>query len=174
MSTPSERRQLAFWNSFKRLFCYTIPLRSLAERFVHPWRRYERIADIDPAYLKSLVEKHHVKLILLDMDGTLKHYKTGVSPEIKSWLAEVGKFTNLHIISNARRSFVTEVAEELSLPYSFKARKPHRRSFTKILRHYHLSPSEVILIGDGIRGDYLGAKFSRLPYLILLSDLNML
>ena len=93
--------QLNFWNEFKKLFCYHTGARLINEKRVKPWKRYERLTDISIGEMKQIIEKEKIKTLIIDMDGTLKHYKLGLINTNKKWVEEIKKYVQVYIISNA-------------------------------------------------------------------------
>ena len=166
--------QLNFWNEFKKIFCYKTGLRKYYESRVTPWKKYDRLTDIPIDELKKIIKKENIKLIILDMDGTLKHYKKGLISENKEWVNKIKNNVNLYVISNANKDLTSKVADELKLKYIYKARKPSARGFKKILDDVKCNLDEVIMIGDAVRADIIGAQRFGIKKTILLKDLNIL
>ena len=166
--------QLNFWNEFKKIFCYKTGLRKYGESRVTPWKRYDRLTDIPINELKKIIKKDNIKLIILDMDGTLKHYKKGLINENKEWVNKIRNDVNLYVISNANKELTSKVADELNLKYIYKARKPSSYGFKKILNDIKCEPDETIMIGDAVRADIMGAQRFGINKTILLNDLNII
>lgn len=166
--------QLNFWNEFKRIFCYHTGLRRVYEYRVTPWKQYDRLIDIPISEMKKIIEKEKIKTLILDMDGTLKYYKKGLIKENKDWVNKIKKYVNVYVISNANKDLTSKVADELEVNYVYSAKKPKPYGFDKICKKTNSTPDEVIVIGDAIRADIIGANKYGINKTILLKDLNLL
>ena len=166
--------QLNFWNEFKRIFCYHTGLRRIYEYRVTPWKQYDRLIDIPISEMKKIIEKEKVKTLIIDMDGTLKYYKKGLIKENKEWVNKTKKYVNVYVISNANKDLTSKVADELEVNYVYSAKKPKPYGFDKICKETNSTPDEVIVIGDAIRADIIGANKYGINKTILLKDLNLL
>ena len=166
--------QLNFWNEFKRIFCYHSGLRRLCEKKINPWKRYDRLTDIPISEMKKIIEEEKVKVLILDMDGTLKYYKKGLIKDNKEWVNKIKKYVNVYVISNANKELTSKVADELNVKYVYKAKKPKSYGFEIICKENNCLPREAIVIGDAIRADIIGATKYGIDKTILLKDLNLL
>ena len=153
---------------------FQLNFREYYESRVTPWKRYDRLTDIPVDELKKIIKEENIKLIILDMDGTLKHYKKGLTNENKEWVSKIRNDVNLYIISNANKELTSKVADELKLKYIYKARKPSARGFKKILDDVKCNLDEIIMIGDAVRADIIGAQRFGINKTILLNDLNVI
>ena len=166
--------QLNFWNEFKRIFCYHSGLRRIYEYKIKSWKKYDRLIDIPIAEMKNIIKEERIKTLIIDMDGTLKYYKKGLIKENKDWVNEIKKYVNVYIISNANKELTSKVADELNVRYVYSAKKPKTYGFEKICKETESLPNEVIVIGDAIRADIIGANNYGIEKTILLKDLNLL
>lgn len=169
-----QQIKLNLWNYIKKVLCYYTGLRFVVNKFVHPWRRYSRLSDIPLNELKKIIREENIKTIILDMDGTLKHYKKGLTKENKKWVKSIKKFVNIYIVSNANNRYTSEIGNELNIPYISSARKPRKKSFQLVCDKTNCSPNEMIMIGDSIKNDVFGAYRFGIKRIILLDDLNMI
>jgi len=166
--------QLEFWNEFKKIFCYNTGLRLLYESSVKPWKKYDRLVDIPINEMKEIIRKENIKTIIMDMDGTLKHRKCGLTDENKEWIQSIRDDVNIYIISNANDELTSKIANEIDLPYICKARKPASYGFDKICEMTGATKDQVIVIGDAVRADIMGAERAGISKTILLKDLNII
>lgn len=166
--------QLNFWNEFKKIFCYYTGLRNIVEAHINPWKKYDRLVDIPISEMKKIIKEENIKTLILDMDGTLKYYKKGLLKENKEWVNKIKKIANVYIISNANKDLTSKVANELEVNYIYSAKKPSSYGFDKICKNTNCSPNEVVVIGDAIRADIIGANNYGIDKTILLKDLNLL
>lgn len=164
---------LNFWNEFKKIFCYYTGLRFIASKLIKPWRKYNCITDISINEIKSIIKNNKIKVIIVDMDGTLKHRKIGLLDENKKWISSVKKIANVFIISNANERRTSEIANQLDVPYVHLAKKPSKKGFCKILRNKKVKPKECVMIGDALVADIYGAKRVGIEKTILVKDLNI-
>lgn len=163
--------QIDFWNGFKKIFCYNTGLRFFYEKKVNVWRRYDRLTSIP---INNLIKKEGIKTLIIDLDGTLKHYKKGLTEENKKWINKIKNNIEIYIISNANNDLTSKVANELGVPYICKAKKPSPDGFNKICELTNSNKDEVIVIGDAARADVLGANRAGINKVILLDDLNII
>ncbi len=169
-----QQIKLYIWNFIKKILCYYTGVRFFAEKFVHPWKKYDRLVDIPTSYIIKVIKEEKIKTIILDMDGTLKHYKKGLLSENKKWVNRLRKYVNIYIVSNANEGYTSEIANELNLPYISKAKKPRYKSFKIVCDNTKSNPNEIIMIGDSIKNDVFGASRAGIKKIILLKDLNII
>ena len=160
---------LNFWNSIKKIFCYYTGLRKITTLFIKPWKKYDKLVDID---IKSL-KKEGVKLLIIDMDGTLKYRKTGITKENIKWVKSVKKDFDIYIITNASNYLASKEANKIDVPYYYKARKPSKKGFNYIVNKMKASKDEVCVIGDALVADIYGSHRSGIKKTILVKDLNV-
>lgn len=166
--------QLNFWNGFKKIFCYHSGLRKVNEHIIKPWKRYDRLIDISLDEMKDIIKREKIKTLILDMDGTLKHYKLGLLPENRIWVEEIKKNVKVYVISNANKELTSKVADELQVEFIHNAKKPSSYGFNKICEMSNAKKDEIIVIGDAIRSDIRGAENCGIKRTILLNDLNIM
>ena len=169
-----DQLKLNIWHFIVKVCCYSTGIRYILDKFVNPWKRYKRLVDIPTEYLKQIIEEEKIKVLVLDMDGTLKHYKKGLLAENVEWVNEIRKYVRIYISSNANKKYTSKVADELRLPYVYKAKKPRSKGFKIICEKEKCSSDEMILIGDSIMVDFIGAKNFGIKRIILLNDLSFL
>lgn len=118
----------------------------------------EKFYDIKPETIRSLGGK----AIFVDLDGTL------VSKEIKKPTKEVINWINemknsgieVLILSNNNELRVRNFCRDLNINYFYKALKPYKKGFKRAFTvvNAKFSKSQVVMIGDQIYTDTLGAK----------------
>ena len=124
--------------------------------------------------MKNIIKEENIKTLIIDMDGTLKYYKKGLIKENKDWVNKIKKHVNVYVISNANKELTSKVSDELNVKYVYSAKKPKSYGFEKICKETNSLPNEVIVIGDAIRADIIGANKYGIEKTILLKDLNLL
>lgn len=124
--------------------------------FFRPTLYLESVLSISPELLKKL----KVGGLLLDIDNTLtEHGAPKVSKEVAKWLQELKDAgISLVLISNNHKPRVQAFAKHTGLPYVFKARKPLPMGFSKALEILNLPKNKVLIVGDQVFSDILGAN----------------
>lgn len=168
-----DKFKLIFWNEFKRIFCYHTRLRNIIEKKTTCWKKYSLLTDIKINEMKKIIKDNNIKVLILDMDGTIKHYKKGLLPCNKKWVEEIKKYVKIYIISNANKKMTSEVANLMNVPYINSAKKPSPKGFLKILKEEKITGEEAIVIGDAIICDIIGSKYAGINKSILLDDMNI-
>lgn len=89
-------------------------------------------------------------------------------PEVVSVLKNLrSKGYKLALLSNTENIAFNKVEEKiqlskyfdfLGLSYNIKAIKPDKKMFNSVLKKFKVSPKEVIMVGDSLRSDIIGAK----------------
>lgn len=114
------------------------------------------LADIDLEWLRH----SGIEGIILDLDNTvISEDDRYFSPQYNNWLtaAKMGDF-KLFILSNGhRRQRAAAWAERLELPLINPARKPFPGSFYKAMNRMQLPAEKVVVIGDSLHTDVIGA-----------------
>lgn len=169
-----EYIKLAVWNDLKKVLCYYTGSRKLLGKVIHPWKKYDRLTDIPIDEFRKIIKDEKIKLLILDMDGTLKYYKNGLIDENKKWVNEIKKYVKVYIISNANKRRTSKVANELGVEFIYSAKKPLTRGFKKVLNDENCSSENTIMIGDALVADIIGAKKAGINKTILLKDLNVI
>lgn len=108
----------------------------------------------------SLLEKYHIKGIILDVDNTLTHHGSQeVEQRILDWLAEMKRLgIGLSIVSNNYERRVRPFAEKLGLEFVSFGCKPLTRGISIACKRLGLSKKQVAIVGDQIYTDVLGGN----------------
>ncbi len=129
------------------------------------------IFDIDYNKLYSQGKR----LILTDLDNTLISYiATRPTEELFKWKELVEQIGfEVIIVSNSRKTRVSEFATELQLPFVKFAKKPTKFGFKKALKlaSRKYERSEVIELGDQLMTDVYGSKRMKF-YTILVKAID--
>ena len=111
------------------------------------------------------LRENQIKGLILDLDNTIiSEDDRYLSLGVESWLQQVqDSGTQIFLVSNGKREarFINW-KERLYLPGIHKARKPFKSGFKRALRSMNLHPHDVMVIGDSLHTDILGAKISHL------------
>lgn len=121
-----------------------------------------------PTYIFNKIEEIPVELfkrigikgVLLDIDNTIMDYTGLVTASIDRWIKEVKKAgVKICIVSN---TFNVNKVKTLMLKYDINglanAKKPALKGYNMALNLLDLKKSEVIMIGDQVLTDVVGAN----------------
>lgn len=140
----------------------------MLERFF-PDVALDSFEEITPEFLSQ----RGIKAVILDIDNTLVPYATK-HPDEKSqkWfdtMRDAGIV--IYIMSNAKEERVREFVKDLEFDAIFKARKPGKSSFRRVLDELGFEPQQVAMVGDQIFTDIWGGRRSGL-YTILVQPID--
>ncbi|SOC36362.1 YqeG family HAD IIIA-type phosphatase [Ureibacillus acetophenoni] len=133
--------------------------------FLLPKEFVTSVYEITPEKL----EKLGIKGIITDLDNTLIEWnRHEATEEIANWIKgmeEAG--IKVIIASNNNEARVKRFADPLGIPYIYKARKPLGAAYLAALKQLGLKKNEVIMVGDQLLTDVMGANRLKL-YTILV------
>lgn len=121
-----------------------------------PNQFYHNVFQITPAYMKQ----NGLKGIITDLDNTLIRWdRPDATPELRDWFKG---FTDagikVTICSNNNENRVKIFADQVGLPFIFKARKPLPLGFNRARKLMGLESHETIVVGDQVMTDMLGGN----------------
>jgi len=120
-----------------------------------PQRAY-KLASIQIDWLKTC----GIKGIILDLDNTIvSEDDRYLSPGAEEWIRQA-KLAGLEffILSNGKRRYRVEYwSGRLDIPAINPAKKPFPPAFRKAIAYMKLQPQQVLVIGDGLHTDVIGA-----------------
>jgi uncharacterized protein len=119
-------------------------------------RRADTLAAIE---IDRLIDSG-IKGIILDLDNTIvSEDDRYISPQAISWIIRTKKRgLKLFILSNGQRNYrVKYWSEYLGVPAINPAKKPFPGAFYQAMRSMQLPPDRVVVIGDSLHTDLLGA-----------------
>ncbi|GGH84868.1 HAD superfamily phosphatase (TIGR01668 family) [Pullulanibacillus pueri] len=127
----------------------------MLEKFL-PSQHAKSIYEITPDELI----KHNIKGIVTDLDNTLVAWdKPEATPELIEWFKKMkDSGISITIVSNNHEQRVRSFSEPLGIPFISKARKPMTRAFQRAIREMGLVKDNVVVIGDQLLTDVLGAR----------------
>lgn len=139
------------------------------KRLLFPDIYVESILDIP---LDKLF-KHHIRAFILDLDNTVTEWNSNeVTNEIRAWIKSVkDKGFKACIVSNNGQKRVLTVADNLGIPFVFKAGKPRRRAFKKALEVMGCHSQQTAVVGDQLFTDVLGGNRMNM-FTILVVPIN--
>ncbi len=114
------------------------------------------LTDLTPAVL----ERHGIKLLMLDFDNTIVPYTTSTpTEEMVQWLRQMlASPIQLCVVSNSKNDRVRRFCAEYGLPCITHAKKPFTRGIRQCLGRYGVPAKQAALVGDQIYTDTLGAN----------------
>ncbi len=116
----------------------------------------DSLTDITP----QLLQRHNIRLLMLDFDNTIVPYTTNVPTEkMVRWIRsmqESGIF--LCVVSNSRRNRVPLFCQKFGLDCITHANKPFSKGIRFCLARYDIPAEQCALAGDQIYTDTLGAN----------------
>ena len=122
-------------------------------------KKFERFEDVTP----ELLEKEGVKLLLCDLDNTLRlHSEKEPADELYDWIEDCRKVgVKVVVISNnGRKKMMQKFCEPLKIDCVWWAKKPLSTKLTEAMVEYGSKPNETVMLGDKWSTDVLAAKFA--------------
>lgn len=129
----------------------------------------ESVLDID---LESLARRG-ITALILDLDNTLLAWETDEIPSaVSAWVDHArDRGFKVCIASNATKSRVRKIADQLGVPAISKAVKPRKRPFRLAMEMLGATPERTAVIGDQVFTDVLGGNRLDL-YTILINPIS--
>ncbi len=122
-------------------------------------KKFERFEDVTP----DLLKKQGVKLLLCDLDNTLRlHSEKEPADELQDWVEECKKAgVKIVIISNnGRKKMMQKFCEPIKVDCVWWAKKPMSTKLTEAMKEYGFKPAETVMLGDKWSTDVLAARFA--------------
>lgn len=130
-----------------------------------PTWRINSIYQLSPEVLTEL----GYQAVIVDLDNTLiASHVDYATEEMVSWIMSArAQGLKLYIISNNRPQRVGRILESLALPFTANALKPRKYAFKQALTYFSLPKERVIVIGDQVLTDLIGAKRMGLDIILV-------
>jgi HAD superfamily phosphatase (TIGR01668 family) len=127
-------------------------------RFFAPHLSLDSVADLTPTDLHRLGRK----ALLLDIDGTLKEYRSErVGAETVAWIESLKQADiRLCLVSNGKHHRIERIAQELQLPFVAQAFKPFPFRCRAALRKIDVLPEHAAMVGDQLFADILAGRLA--------------
>lgn len=128
---------------------------------LHADKKFERFEDVTPELLK----KEGVKLLLCDLDNTLRlHSEKEPADELAEWIFDCKRAgVQIVIISNnGRKKMMQKFCEPIKVPCVWWAKKPLSVKLTAAMEKYGFGVHETVMLGDKWSTDVLAAKFAKI------------
>ncbi|MBD2080270.1 YqeG family HAD IIIA-type phosphatase [Leptolyngbya sp. FACHB-17] len=138
-----------------------------SKRFL-PISRVDLLADIS----LRLLYYHGIRGVILDLDNTIvSEDDRYVSPEAEAWIdtAKRASFKLLILTNGKREGRIDYWTKRLGVPAIHPACKPFPKAFRQALNRMQLKPHQVVVIGDSLHTDRLGAWFVGCPMIQVAS-----
>jgi uncharacterized protein len=133
--------------------------------FLLPDEFVTSVFDVTPQKLEQLGKKG----IITDLDNTLVEWdRADATEELAAWfimMKEAG--IKIVIASNNNEARVKQFAEPLGIPFIFRAKKPLGSGFYRALVQLRLPREQVVMLGDQLLTDVMGAKRQKLYTMLI-------
>ena len=123
-------------------------------------KNFERFEDVTPKLLK----KEGVKLLLCDLDNTLRlHSEKEPAEELQKWVKKCKKagIKIIVITNNGRKKMIQKFCEPIGVDCIWWAKKPLRSKLVDAMEEYGFKPNETVMLGDKKTTDVLAARFAK-------------
>ena len=123
-------------------------------------KKFERFEDVTPKLLK----KEGVKLLLCDLDNTLRlHSEKEPADELADWVEDCKEAgVKIVIISNnGRKKMMQKFCEPIGVDCVWWAKKPMSKKLTETRESLGFSTKETVMLGDKWSTDVLAARFAK-------------
>lgn len=108
----------------------------------------------------SLLEKYHLRGMVLDVDDTLlPTWDAELPPQVLAWLLEMKRQVPIWIVSNnLNHRRIERIAQQVELPFLMGAGKPSRRKLRQAVQAMNLPYEQVAMVGDRLFTDILAGN----------------
>ena len=116
----------------------------------------DSITDLTP----ELLQKHGIRLLMLDFDNTIVPYTTSVAtPQMDAWLREMAASDiRLCVVSNSKKDRVKIFCQPYGIACITHAAKPSVRGIRACLERFQIPAEQAAIVGDQIFTDTLGGN----------------
>ena len=105
------------------------------------------------------LKKKGIKCLLFDLNNTIAGYEVDYPDnKLRELMFEIEKDFKVIILSNSSKNRVRPFKEKLNIDSAFKARKPFKKKYKKIMNVYGFKDSQIAVIGDMLLTDILGGN----------------
>ena len=126
---------------------------------------FKQVIDINTDFLMSV----KCQGLILDIDDTLAPLGCKDPDEnVLRWVQNL-KDNEIKMIlaSNNSQERVSEFAQILDVPHVYEAKKPFRRGLEQAIKLLSLPKENIMMVGDQIFSDILGAKFTKINSILV-------
>ena len=120
----------------------------------------ERVEHVRP---QTLIQ-YGIEGVLIDLDGTLRDFEaTEFSSDVRRWVRAVQETQiKICLFSNGKEARIKKAAEQLQVPYIYRAMKPLPLRVDAGLAAMNVPRGRAALIGDQIFADILAGRLAGL------------
>ncbi|SOC38490.1 YqeG family HAD IIIA-type phosphatase [Salinicoccus kekensis] len=138
----------------------------MIKKYFLPTSYVEDFTKITPARLNQL----DVKGIIIDLDNTLVGYdEMNADDRVLDWIELMRENgIKVTIVSNGKEKRVSRFAKPHDIDYIFNARKPLSRNYKKAISAMGIPPQEIIMVGDQLMTDILGANLVGIKSILVM------
>ena len=105
------------------------------------------------------LKKKGIKCILFDLNNTISSYENDYPTDnLRELMFEIEKDFKVIIVSNSSKNRVRPFKEKLNIDSAFKAKKPLKNKFKKIMNLYNFKDTEIAMVGDSLLTDIYGGN----------------
>ncbi|TLS39329.1 YqeG family HAD IIIA-type phosphatase [Pseudalkalibacillus caeni] len=128
----------------------------MLKKFFLPDEHVKSVFHIKPEKLKE----KGIKAIITDLDNTLVEWdRPDATPELMEWFRDMREHGILvTIVSNNNQKRVEDFASPVDVPFIYEAKKPMTKAFKKAIEDMKVRNEQIVVIGDQIFTDVLGAN----------------
>ncbi|MBR5021388.1 MAG: YqeG family HAD IIIA-type phosphatase [Oscillospiraceae bacterium] len=116
----------------------------------------DALTDLSP----ELLQRHGIRLLMMDFDNTIVPYTTNIPTEkMEQWLRMmVQSDIRLCVVSNSKKDRVRVFCGKYGIPVITHANKPGTKGIEECLARFGIDRKEAAIVGDQIFTDTLGGN----------------
>lgn len=105
------------------------------------------------------LKKKGIKCILFDLNNTLASYEMDYpDTRLRELIFELEKDFKVIILSNSSKDRVRPFKEKLNIDSAYRAYKPMKKKYKKIMDLYSYKDTQIAVVGDELITDILGGN----------------
>lgn len=105
------------------------------------------------------LKKNGIKCLLFDLNNTIASYEMDYPDnKLRELMFELEKNFKVIIVSNSNKNRVRPFKEKLNIDSAYKAYKPLKSKYKKIMNLYNFKDTEIAMIGDELITDICGGN----------------
>ena len=135
-------------------------VREVLLRIIVPDISIDNVNEIDEVGIKCLKEYHGIEGFILDVDETIRSNGRDIPPANQEWIDRIKDEFKIIVVSNGMDGRLKKYFEERGITYIPFAFKPLKMNFMKACEEMNLAPERVLVVGDSLVDDIIGAKMS--------------
>jgi HAD superfamily phosphatase (TIGR01668 family) len=128
---------------------------------------YDYVEDIYSISYEKLYKKGY-RALIFDIDNTLVHHGDSSNPKIDKFFKDIQKigFKTLLLSDNSKER-IEEFIKNIDTLYINSAHKPNKEGFLKAINLLNIEKEKIIVIGDQVFNDILGANKCGIPNILV-------